>query len=248
MVSRDWTDAGIVVEREQQGGEPGGRNGAGLSKAACRQGAPDLMEEMWSGAATRELTAHGWTVAADGPSSASATASAQPVPSSSTPPLPDCRLLLFIRLSLPTFPPLSPSHSLLCRCTMPPRSPSRLVGQPLLYAISVFASLGVFLVSCLTEFAQQHGYLPANAECPSSSSSGTIKGKQPIACTFRACLDPRLTWCVNASVMSGVITGPHFRKYFNEPGPVEVGTMVAVLEIGAFGAFASHAKPNRAEF
>ena len=115
------------------------------------------------------------------------------------------------------------------------------MGQPLLYAISVFASLGVFLVSCLTEFAQQHGYLPANAECPSSSSSGTIKGKQPIACTFRACLDPRLTRCVNASVMSGVITGPHFRKYFNEPGPVEVGTMVAVLEIGAFGAFACKA-------
>jgi hypothetical protein len=37
-------------------------------------------------------------------------------------------------------------------------------------------------------------------------------------------------------VMSGVITGPHFRKYFNSPGPVEVGTMVAVLEIGAFSA------------
>ncbi|KAM5530703.1 hypothetical protein V8D89_015627 [Ganoderma adspersum] len=69
---------------------------------------------------------------------------------------------------------------------MPPRSPSRLVGQPLLYAISVFASLGVFLF----------GY--------------------------------------DQGVMSGVITGPHFRKYFNEPGPVEVGTMVAVLEIGAF--------------
>lgn len=36
------------------------------------------------------------------------------------------------------------------RCRMPPTSPSssrRLVGQPLLYAISIFASLGVFLVS-----------------------------------------------------------------------------------------------------
>ncbi|KAH9837046.1 general substrate transporter [Rhodofomes roseus] len=67
-------------------------------------------------------------------------------------------------------------------------SPSRrkLVGQPLLYAISVFASLGVFLF----------GY--------------------------------------DQGVMSGVITGPHFRKFFNNPGPVEVGTMVAVLEIGAF--------------
>jgi hypothetical protein len=36
--------------------------------------------------------------------------------------------------------------------------------------------------------------------------------------------------------MSGIITGPHFRKYFNSPGPVEVGTMVAVLEIGAFSS------------
>ena len=121
---------------------------------------------------------------------------------------------------------------------MPPRSPSRLVGQPLLYAISVFASLGVFLVSCLSEYTQKHHHSETNAEYSSSSSSGTIKGKQPIACVLRACLERRLTCCVNASVMSGVITGPHFRKYFNEPGPVEVGTMVAVLEIGAFGEFA----------
>jgi MFS family permease len=35
--------------------------------------------------------------------------------------------------------------------------------------------------------------------------------------------------------MSGIITGPHFRSYFGDPGPVEVGTMVAVLEIGALG-------------
>lgn len=34
--------------------------------------------------------------------------------------------------------------------------------------------------------------------------------------------------------MSGIITGPYFRKYFGAPGPIEVGTMVAVLEIGAF--------------
>lgn len=39
------------------------------------------------------------------------------------------------------------------------------------------------------------------------------------------------------SVMSGVITGPHFRKYFNDPTAIEVGTMVAVLEIGAFSEF-----------
>ncbi|KAI0715306.1 general substrate transporter [Earliella scabrosa] len=68
---------------------------------------------------------------------------------------------------------------------MPPTR-KRLVGQPLLYAISVFASLGVFLF----------GY--------------------------------------DQGVMSGVIVGPHFRKYFNDPTALQVGTMVAVLEIGAF--------------
>ena len=38
-----------------------------------------------------------------------------------------------------------------------------------------------------------------------------------------------------SSVMSGVITGPYFLKFFNDPTALEVGTMVAVLEIGAFG-------------
>lgn len=37
------------------------------------------------------------------------------------------------------------------------------------------------------------------------------------------------------SVMSGIITGPHFKKYFHDPTPIDVGTMVAVLEVGAFG-------------
>lgn len=35
-------------------------------------------------------------------------------------------------------------------------------------------------------------------------------------------------------VMSGVITQPQFRAYFDNPPPSEIGTMVAVLEIGAF--------------
>ncbi|KAJ7125692.1 general substrate transporter [Mycena crocata] len=65
-------------------------------------------------------------------------------------------------------------------------SHSRLVGQPLLYAISIFASLGVFLF----------GY--------------------------------------DQGVMSGIITGPHFIKYFHDPTAAEIGMMVAVLEIGAF--------------
>lgn len=40
--------------------------------------------------------------------------------------------------------------------------------------------------------------------------------------------------CTTTSVMSGIITGPYFHKYFKEPTALEVGTMVAVLEIGAF--------------
>ncbi|KAF5377844.1 hypothetical protein D9615_006729 [Tricholomella constricta] len=67
-----------------------------------------------------------------------------------------------------------------------PKPRRRLVGKPLLYTISIFASLGVFLF----------GY--------------------------------------DQGVMSGIITGPHFIKYFDTPGPIEVGTMVSVLEIGAF--------------
>jgi hypothetical protein len=39
------------------------------------------------------------------------------------------------------------------------------------------------------------------------------------------------------SVMSGIITNPHFRKYFQAPGAIEVGTMVAVLELGALGMY-----------
>ncbi|KAF8912971.1 hypothetical protein CPB84DRAFT_1811952 [Gymnopilus junonius] len=71
----------------------------------------------------------------------------------------------------------------------------RLVGQPLLYSISVFASLGVFLYHL--------------------TSSPLVSD-------------------ISHSVMSGIITGPYFRKYFNFPGPIELGTVVAVLEIGAF--------------
>ncbi|SLM34351.1 mfs monosaccharide transporter [Lasallia pustulata] len=37
-------------------------------------------------------------------------------------------------------------------------------------------------------------------------------------------------------VMSGIITGPYFKDYFNQPTRAEVGTMVAILEVGAFVA------------
>ena len=59
-------------------------------------------------------------------------------------------------------------------------------GKKLIYFLSIFVSLGVFLF----------GY--------------------------------------DQGVMSGIITGPYFRDYFNQPGPGEIGTMVAILEVGAF--------------
>ncbi|TIC01838.1 hypothetical protein E3Q18_00459 [Wallemia mellicola] len=65
------------------------------------------------------------------------------------------------------------------------RSSSKLVGAPLLYTITCFASLGVFLF----------GY--------------------------------------DQGVMSGIITGPYFKSYFNNPDSAQLGTMVAILEIGA---------------
>ncbi|KIY51546.1 general substrate transporter [Fistulina hepatica ATCC 64428] len=65
-------------------------------------------------------------------------------------------------------------------------SRKRLVGQPLLYAISIFASLGVFLF----------GY--------------------------------------DQGVMSGIITSSQFNAFFKGPSSIETGSMVAILEIGAF--------------
>ncbi|KAF2736863.1 MFS monosaccharide transporter-like protein [Polyplosphaeria fusca] len=35
-------------------------------------------------------------------------------------------------------------------------------------------------------------------------------------------------------VMSGIITGNYFKDYFNQPSSAEIGTMVAILEVGAF--------------
>ncbi|XTI90077.1 MFS monosaccharide transporter-like protein [Cenococcum geophilum] len=35
-------------------------------------------------------------------------------------------------------------------------------------------------------------------------------------------------------VMSGIITGSYFKDYFNQPTSAQIGTMVAILEIGAF--------------
>ncbi|CAE6467093.1 unnamed protein product [Rhizoctonia solani] len=73
------------------------------------------------------------------------------------------------------------------------RKSRRLVGQPLLYALTCFASLGVFLFG----YDQgQFGY--------------------------------------DQGVMSGIITGPQFQAYFKQPNSYQIGTMVAILEVGAF--------------
>ncbi|KNZ43782.1 hypothetical protein VP01_986g3 [Puccinia sorghi] len=75
----------------------------------------------------------------------------------------------------------------------------RLVGQPLLYTISIFASLGL----CL---------FPLTVVAPFTSSLDMTR----------------------VGVMSGIITGPYFKAFFHQPTRYELGTMVAILEIGAF--------------
>lgn len=40
-------------------------------------------------------------------------------------------------------------------------------------------------------------------------------------------------------VMSGIITGPYFENYF-QLGELQLGTMVAVLEIGALSTLSFH--------
>lgn len=61
-----------------------------------------------------------------------------------------------------------------------------LEGKQLIYFVSVYVSLGVFLF----------GY--------------------------------------DQGVMSGIITGPYFKQYFHTPSAAAIGTMVAILEVGAF--------------
>jgi hypothetical protein len=114
-------------------------------------------------------------------------------------------------------------HLLTCSmATRPSATRPRLVGRPLLYSITAFASLGVFLVS-------HDFHTPIGIHSPSFSLD-MIKGNA----SFRI-LNGSGLYCPR--VMSGIITGPHFRKYFNSPGSLEIGTMVAVLEIGAFSTY-----------
>lgn len=108
------------------------------------------------------------------------------------------------------------------------RGRRKLVGQPLLYGISVFASLGVFLVF--------HFSLPplrcfSSCFCLKSSSVMTKGAPASSFSIYYSHLGDI------SSVMSGVITGHYFQKYFNEPSALELGTIVAVLEVGAFGTW-----------
>ena len=45
-------------------------------------------------------------------------------------------------------------------------------------------------------------------------------------------------------VMSGILPHPHFRAYFHEPSAAQVGTMVAILEIGALVTCNSYRNPE----
>ena len=88
----------------------------------------------------------------------------------------------------PPAPRLNWGERALAIAIMPQDGPARmhgLHGKKLIYFLSIFVSLGVFLF----------GY--------------------------------------DQGVMSGIITQRYFRDYFNQPGPAEIGTMVAILEIGA---------------
>lgn len=44
---------------------------------------------------------------------------------------------------------------------------------------------------------------------------------------------------LSLGVMSGIITGPYFKAFFQQPTRYEIGTMVAILEIGAFSSVPS---------
>ena len=94
-----------------------------------------------------------------------------------------------IEVPTPQRRPLNWGQKLLAATMAPGDGPSRmhgLHGKKLIYFLSIFVSLGVFLF----------GY--------------------------------------DQGVMSGIITGPFFKDYFNQPSAAEIGTMVAILEVGAF--------------
>lgn len=69
------------------------------------------------------------------------------------------------------------------------------------------------------------------------SSLAMIKGEQALRDTTSFQNNAMAYDYLICSVMSGIITGPYFLAYFNQPARSQIGTMVAVLEVGAFGTF-----------
>ena len=61
------------------------------------------------------------------------------------------------------------------------------------------------------------------------SSLVMTKGKYSVLEVLRGLTTSRFAY----SVMSGLITSPHFIKFFNAPDSLQLG-MVAVIEVGAF--------------
>jgi sugar porter (SP) family MFS transporter len=70
-----------------------------------------------------------------------------------------------------------------------------------------------------------------------SGSSGSIHGLTGKALIYFTSIFVSLgvfLFGYDQGVMSGIITGPYFNNYFQHPSNVQIGTMVAILEIGAF--------------
>ncbi|CAH6718448.1 hypothetical protein CLIB1444_01S06942 [[Candida] jaroonii] len=67
-----------------------------------------------------------------------------------------------------------------------------------------------------------------------------LVGKTLVAFTSVFVTQGVLLFGYDQGVMSSLLTNGYFQSYFNNPSPVEIGTMIAILEIGAlFSSFAA---------
>jgi hypothetical protein len=90
----------------------------------------------------------------------------------------------------------------------PSERKARLVGQPLLYAISVFSSLGVFLVSSVCLFILS---LPSAERC-CPDQFGYDQGSRVSREIHQRFVEAHRD--IFTGVMSGIITGPYFKVCF----------------------------------
>ncbi|KAK9331836.1 general substrate transporter [Lipomyces starkeyi] len=67
----------------------------------------------------------------------------------------------------------------------------------------------------------------------SQKAAGTLTGKPLLYFTSIFVSLGVFLFGYDQGVMSGIITGPYFLQYFEEPTRAQLGTMVAILEIGA---------------